>query len=302
MKTNGELPASLNNFRVDYKPSVLVLQHADELAANIKQYTNKYRGLVITPETLPQAKASRADLNKLSKALNDKRIEVMREYNKPYDVFKSKIDAMISNISEAKAEIDDGIKKQELLEAEQRKQQVLADIMEIAHSRGLAPDDIEFNDKWLNKSLSKLERTRQIGDAADFVVKQREQLAAAKTAVTKYAQAMGLDAGGWVAQVDQGSSQLDIMARIDAYVARQKREAEEARKRAEAQAAIDALHQKKVGDKVVDTNTGEVVSQPKPEPVIGHYQFEVVGTFDEAQSVADFMTEQGIEFVSLEGK
>lgn len=302
MKTSETVPASLNNFQVDYKPSVLVLQHADELAANVKQYADKYRGLVITPETLPQAKASRADLNKLSKALNDKRIEIMREYNKPYDAFKAKVDAMIGDISAAKASIDNGIKEQERFEAEQRKQQVLADIIEIAHSRGLAPDDIEFNDKWLNKSLSKLERTRQIGDAADYIVKQREELAAAKTTVTKYAEAMGLDAGGWVAQVDQGSSQLDIMARIDAYVARQKREAEEARKRAEAQAAIDALHQKKVGDKVVDTNTGEVVSQRQPEPTIGHYRFEVVGTFDEAQSVADFMAEQGIEFISLEEK
>lgn len=104
-----------------------------------------------------------------------------------------------------------------------------------------------------------------------------------------------------VAQIDQGASQLDVMARIDAYVERQKREAEQAKKRAEAQAAIDALHQKKVGDKVVDTNTGEVVS-PVPQPDIKHYGFEVVGTFDEAQSVADFMTEQGIEFISLEGK
>ena len=109
---------------------------------------------------------------------------------------------------------------------------------------------------------------------------------------------MGLDAGGWVAQIDQGASQLDVMARVDAYAERQKRETEQAKKRAEAQAAIDALHQKKVGDKVVDTNTGEVVKQPE----VKHYGFEVVGTFDEAKSVADFMTKQGIEFITMEAK
>lgn len=289
---------SLTDFKVDYKPSVLTLQHADELAANIKLYAEKYRGLVITEGTLKEAKASRSELRKLSKALNDKRIEIKREYNKPYDAFKSVIDGMISDISAVETAINDGIKEQERLDAEQRKEQVLDDITEIAQSRGIDPKDIEFNDKWLNKSLSKLERTRQIGDAADYIVKQRADLVAAKKAVTKYAEATGLDAGGWVAQIDQGASQLDVMDRIDAYVERQKREAEQAKKRAEAQAAIDALHQKKIGDKVVDTNTGEVVKQPE----IKHYGFEVVGTFDEAKSVADFMTKQGIEFISMEGK
>ena len=241
---------------------------------------------------MKEAKASRSDLRKLSKALNDKRIEIKREYNKPYDAFKSVIDGMISDISAVETAINDGIKEQERLDAEQRKEQVLDDITEIAQSRGIDPKDIEFNDKWLNKSLSKLERTRQIGDAADYIVKQRADLAAAKKAVTKYAEATGLDAGGWVAQIDQGASQLDVMARIDAC------EAEQAKQRAEAQAAIDALHQKKVGDKVVDTNTGEVVKQPE----VKHYGFEVVGTFDEAKSVADFMTKQGIEFITMEAK
>lgn len=298
MKLSEKSPASINNFQVDYKPSVLVLQHADEMSASIKQYADKYRGLVITSDTLPEAKASRAELNKLAKALNDKRIEIKREYNKPYDAFKSKIDAMINNISEVKTSIDDGIKEQERVEAEQRKKQVLADIMEIAHSRGLDPNDIEFDDKWLNKSLSKLERTRQIGDAADYIVKQREQLAAAKTAVAKYAKAMGLDAGGWVAQVEQGTPQLDIMARIDAYVEQKKREAEQVKRQAEAQAAIEALHQKQVADKVVDTDTGEVVSQA-PAPIKEHY-FVIIGTDAEAERAANALHANQIEFVIKE--
>ena len=170
---------SLTDFKVDYKPSVLTLQHADELAANIKLYAEKYRGLVITEGTLKEAKASRSDLRKLSKALNDKRIEIKREYNKPYDAFKSVIDGMISDISAVETAINDGIKEQERLDAEQRKEQVLDDITEIAQSRGIDPKDIEFNNKRLNKSLSKLERTRQIGDAAVYIVKQREEVAAA---------------------------------------------------------------------------------------------------------------------------
>ena len=32
---------SLTDFKVDYKPSVLTLQHADELAANIKLYASQ---------------------------------------------------------------------------------------------------------------------------------------------------------------------------------------------------------------------------------------------------------------------
>jgi hypothetical protein len=251
-----------------------------------KAIAAKYDNLMITERTLKAAKQSRADLRKFRTAIEDKRKEVRREYAKPYDDFKDKVDALTGIIDDAIAPIDQGVKELDERKRQERENKVKEEIAEVAKSRGLLPNEIKLNPTWLNKSISGIERTRQIADIADYVKKKKNQRKSDREAVTRYAKALDVDAGGWLGLVDQGVEMTDVMARMDAYVEQQKEEAAAEKKRQEAQAAIDALHQKQVGDNTIDTDTGEILEAFDP---VDLYHISVNATVEEFDALAKYL-------------
>ncbi|GEK06126.1 DUF1351 domain-containing protein [Schleiferilactobacillus harbinensis] len=300
MNNLNQNEVSVTNFGVEFTPASLAIQNYDAMVEQTKAIAAKYDNLMITERTLKAAKQSRADLRKFRTAIEDKRKEVRREYAKPYNDFKDRVDALTGIIDDAIAPIDQGVKELDERKRQERENKVKEEIAEVAKSRGLLPNEIKLNPTWLNKSISGIERTRQIADIADYVKKQKNQRKSDREAVTRYAQALDLDAGGWLGLVDQGVELTDVMARMDNYAEQQKQEAAAEKQRQEAQAAIDALHQKKVGDQVIDTETGEVVDAG-PEKY--SYVIEVSATPDEMDALQAFinalqayMTENGLSW------
>lgn len=286
MNSLNQNEVSVTNFGVKFTPASLAIQNYDAMVEQTKAIAAKYANLMITERTLKAAKQSRADLRKFRTAIEDKRKEVRREYAKPYNDFKDRVDALTSIIDDAIAPIDQGVKELEDRQRQERENKVKEEIAEVAESRGLSPDEIELNPTWLNKSISSIERTRQIADIADYVKKQKNQRKSDREAVTRYAQALDLDAGGWLGLVDQGVELTDVMARMDAYVEQQKEAAAVEKKRQEAQAAIDALHQKQVGDNTIDTDTGEILEAFDP---VDLYHISVNATVEEFDALAKYL-------------
>ena len=293
MTTLNQNAPSVTNFGVEFTPASLDIQNYDAMVEQTKAIAAKYANQMITERTLKAAKQSRADLRKFRGAIEDKRKEVRREYAKPYDDFKDKVDALTSIIDQAIAPIDEGVKGLEERQRQEREEAVRQEIKTITESRGLDPDDIQYDQHWENKSLSSIERTRQIAAAADFVKSQKEKHEADRNAIARYAKALDVDAGGWLGMVDQGVEMTDVMARMDAYAEQQKQEAAAEKQRQEAQAAIDALHQQKVGDQVVDTETGEVVDA---SPEKNKYNIEVLATFEEMEALEAYMTAHSLSW------
>lgn len=285
---------SVTNFGVEFTPASLAIQNYDAMVEQTKAIAAKYANLMITERTLKAAKQSRADLRKFRTAIEDKRKEVRREYAKPYNDFKDRVDALTGIIDDAIAPIDQGVKELDERKRQERENKVKEEIAEVAKSRGLLPNEIKLNPTWLNKSISGIERTRQIADIADYVKKQKNQRKSDREAVTRYAQALDLDAGGWLGLVDQGVEMTDVMARMDNYAEQQQQEAAAEKQRQEAQAAIDALHQQKVGDQVIDTETGEVVDSAQKKH---SYVIEVSATPDEMDALQAYMTANGLSWV-----
>jgi hypothetical protein len=284
---------SVTNFGVEFTPASLAIQNYDAMVEQTKAIAAKYANLMITERTLKAAKQSRADLRKFRTAIEDKRKEVRREYAKPYNDFKDRVDALTGIIDLAIAPIDQGVKDLEERQRQERAEAVRQEIKTITESRGLAPEDIQYDQRWENKSLSSIERTRQIAVAADFVKSQKEKHEADRKAIARYAKALDVDAGGWLGLVDQGVEMTDVMARMDNYAEQQKQEAAAEKQRQEAQAAIDALHQQKVGDQVIDTETGEVVDAG---PNKYSYVIEVSATPDEMDALQTYMTANGLSW------
>lgn len=87
---------------------------ADELKKQIAEKTEPYTKLVVTADTLKDAKDIRASLNKEKTALDTERKEVEKEYKKPLTEFTNKVkevlglyDAAIANIDKQTKAIDE---------------------------------------------------------------------------------------------------------------------------------------------------------------------------------------------------
>lgn len=103
---------------------------------------------------IPKCKADKALLNKAAKALNDKRIELEKEWSKPFDEFKATCNETVKLIKSAVSKIDTVIQADETrVKAEKRNA-----IIDVAHNCGFDELGIDlsmiFNEKWLNKSTS----------------------------------------------------------------------------------------------------------------------------------------------------
>ena len=125
----------------------------EELKQELTEKVSMYETLVYTDDQIKQAKADKANLNKLKKALNDERIRREREYMQPFNDFKQKINEIIGIIDKPVAVIDKQVKEYE----EKQKSEKMEAIKEYWDNcdvpEGLSFEKI-FDNKWLNASTS----------------------------------------------------------------------------------------------------------------------------------------------------
>ena len=67
-----------------------ILFNYDELKKELTEKVKTYETMAYTDDQIKDAKADRANLNKLKKALNDERIRREKEYMQPFNEFKAK--------------------------------------------------------------------------------------------------------------------------------------------------------------------------------------------------------------------
>lgn len=68
----------------EYQLPEQILFNYEELKAELTEKVQHYETLVYTDDQIKEAKADRATLNKLKKALSDERIRREREYMQPF--------------------------------------------------------------------------------------------------------------------------------------------------------------------------------------------------------------------------
>lgn len=125
----------------------------DELKQELTEKARIYEALVYDDKQIKEAKADRADLNRLKKALNDERIRREKEYMQPFNAFKAQINEIIGIIDKPVKLIDERIKDFE----EQQKQEKKKKIEECFNASN--PYDWLnlqqfFDNRWLNSSVS----------------------------------------------------------------------------------------------------------------------------------------------------
>ena len=110
----------------------------------------KYDIVNYNENNIADAKKDKAMLNNTAKALNAKRIEIEKEFLKPFSEFKEIVGDTVKLISDCSSKIDTVVKQSEQKAKDQKRKQ----IEEIWVSKDfiMVPISKIFDDKWLNKT------------------------------------------------------------------------------------------------------------------------------------------------------
>ena len=126
--------------------------NAIQIREMVKAVLPKYDIANYNDDNIDQAKKDKAALNKAAKALNAKRLEIEKEFMKPFGEFKEVVTETVKLIGEASVKIDNVVK----LNEQQYKDKKKAEIRQYFDERNANLVDFEkvFNPSWLNKTAS----------------------------------------------------------------------------------------------------------------------------------------------------
>ena len=114
------------------------------LKKHIAAGLEEYKHMVFTEETKKEAKATVANLRKLKKNVNDRKIEVKKRYMAPYEEFETQAKELISLIDEPIDYIDSQIKAFEQKRIEERKALITDTYNGIMQEQGLSSKVCKF--------------------------------------------------------------------------------------------------------------------------------------------------------------
>lgn len=140
---------------IDQKNGVIDFSNFDELKERLTSYLEEYRGASFTEESKGFAKAAVADLRKLKKKVNDRKIEVKKRYMEPYDAFEAKTRELLALIEEPIELIDLQVKEFEQRRINERRDQIRQLYEELAGDLSAYTSlNRIYSSKWENASTS----------------------------------------------------------------------------------------------------------------------------------------------------
>lgn len=152
-----ETPPAKMEFRLINPTETGFLKHIEwnrvELEATVKAKVDSYKGIVYTEETLKSAKADRAELNNLLKAIEDRRKKVKEIINQPYSDFEKELKSVTALIKSQTEEIGKQIDSFEDKQKEEKKQKIQeAYESAIGDLKEILPFAKVFDTRYLNKT------------------------------------------------------------------------------------------------------------------------------------------------------
>ena len=168
-----------------------IIWNREEFEAAIQAAVADYKGVVYTDDTIRQAKEDRAKLNKLSKAIDARRIEVKNRVMAPYAAFEKEVAEVKKQLDDTVQFIDAQVKAYQ----EELKTKKLEEIRQLfgKEADGLDGyirfDDI-FNRSWLNQTYAMKSIQAEIAEKTGRIRGDLEQMAALSG--EEYAVAIGM--------------------------------------------------------------------------------------------------------------
>ena len=273
----------------------------EEIKQGLTEKVEMYKTIVYTDKEIKQAKADKADLNRLRKALNDERIRREKEYMKPFSEFKNKVNDLIKIIDEPVGIIDAQVKEFE----ENKKREKRKLIIEYFKASG-APQWLEIEqiwiDKWLNATYSMKQVETDIADKLKEIKTNLDIIAELKEfsfeANEIYKRTLNLDnaiaEGKRLAELQRRKEE---QARLEAEL-KAKQEAEKERLEKAAADIIEDI--KKTQPE--EPERVQTVEEPKRQEKANWINFSAFLTMTQALKLKEFCNENGIQIKSIENR
>lgn len=123
----------------------------EELKTQLMTKVENYKSIVYTEDTMKDAKADRANFNKLAKALNDEKIRVKNIVLEPFTHFEKQCNELIELAKDASSHIDTQVKAFEQQKKDDKLKQIMNFFIEnVGDYKELIDFDKIFNERWLN--------------------------------------------------------------------------------------------------------------------------------------------------------
>lgn len=264
----------------------------EELKAEIAEKMQEYKSLAFTEETIKEAKADRAKLNKLRIAFEDERKKIKKQCMEPYEKFEQQVKELIALIDEPICLIDRQIKEVEQKRKEEKRQKIEELFAGIGFQNFVTLDKI-WDDKWLNASvpLGKIEEQMkswmyQIGNDL-LTIKNLPEFSF--EAMEVYKKSLDLTTA-----IQEGQRLSEIQKRKAAYEEEQQR-----RKAAEAQTRMQAV-QAEAQPAQPEKQEEAVQQEKRQETQIFQMDFRVWGTRKQIMDLRQYLINNKIKFGKVE--
>ena len=265
----------------------------EELNAQLDEQLEKYRGLTFTDDQMPEAKKTRAALNKVATEINNRKISVKKEFCAPYEQFEAQAKVLINKIKDVSGAIDRQVKDYEESKKEEKRKRIEAWWAE--NGKRTVPIEKIFDERWLNTTCS---------DS-----KWQDDLDTIKVRITNQIYTISM------MSEDVGKEKLDLM--LTEYMKRLSledavkawKDHEEAVKRAEQEK--ERLEQERLRE---EGKRAEMDAKPEPQPVPETNEVHEPGpddylysptfrmidlTFQQAMDLTNYMRSNGLRFESI---
>lgn len=267
----------------DYQLPDKISFNFEELKSELEAKVSVYSTMVYTEDQIREAKADKANLNKLKKALNDERIRREREYMIPFNAFKDQVNEIISIIDKPVLLIDKQVKAYEDKQKQEKMEQIKSLWDEMDVPVGLTLDKV-FEDRMLNVSYGMNHVKQKMLDDIKRFNRDIETLSALPE--------FGFEA------TEVYKSTLDI----NKAIAEGHRLSEIAKKKAEHEAEQERLRKeaefaKNMNPPVEKFAEEEVVQNV--EPAKTWVKFAALMTVEQARELKRFFDERSIEFKAV---
>lgn len=279
-------------FPISYKAAEVDFQGYEALDAKVDAMTKDWDKYVVTAESYPYDKKTRAELNRIRRALSDRRKVIVKESSQQITEFNTKVKGLDLKIKGVVDHLSEGLKTFDDQARKNKHQQNLIQLGELAKEYGVALQELDYHDKWDNKTTSWTTIEEDARQQFEVIVEKQKARKEAEQVIANKANEYtkpAMTASPYLQMLDY-KSLPDVLTQMDndhEYLIKQAKQQEENRKK-----AVEALEQH--GDKYVDAKTGEVIDK------IHSVTLKLTGTTEQLTALSNFIRDWGISYEKVD--
>lgn len=278
-------------------PAHIEVPNLDDLVAGTDSSLAQYREFPVTEESYDTAKELRTKISNTIKNISSQRKNIEEQVLGNWPDIKNKMMSIEKQGKQASDLLKSQMVPVENERKERRREVVMNDVVSLANEQNVDWLQIQFNEKWLNKTYSRNDMLSEINSQISQIKKDDELRALKISQIEVEAGSVGVSPEPYIAMLayrDLADVKSQIHRDVEIKQAKlneAKRVQEETIKRQQEREA----NAKQVGDKLVDEN-GEVVTLAKAEPKVYTRTLHVTGTSAQLNKLAKFMRTSGMTF------